>query len=259
MNNPAYSRTGQAARKAFDIVSAVLFARQYRAKLGQCVYLDVGARGGLSKKWRALYRFDIIVPVLFEPDPEEAAKLRRSMPKAVVNQTALADSEGEATLYITRDPGCSSLLEPLPDLAQRYGRDDFEVAREICVKTSRLDAMREGIPQPDFIKLDVQGLEMQILSGGRETLDKVLCAEVETRLVPHYRGEALFPELYAFMKENGFGLVAFRPLGLYKGEILEGNAYFSRQPTNERDALKIRLWQRLMSIPTSTQYGAMSS
>lgn len=253
MSNFTRSRWIQAAQKTLDVSSALVFSRLNRAELGKCVYFDVGARWGLSRRWSPLYRFGTIVPVLFEPDADEAQRLRAALPGAIVSATALSDHEGEETLHITRMPSGSSLLEPVADFG--LGR---EVARRVMVKTTTLDAAARELPVPDFIKLDVQGAEMKILSGAASTLCHVLCAEFETRLVTQYRGETLFPEIHRFMRGAGFGLVAFRPLGLHEGEIIEGNAYFCRRPSTEKDELKIRLWRTVLGIPTHAQYCTLS-
>jgi hypothetical protein len=50
---------------------------------------------------------------LFQPDPVEASRRTKSYKVSSVFNCALSDKDGSATLYITREPGCSSLLRPL--------------------------------------------------------------------------------------------------------------------------------------------------
>jgi Methyltransferase FkbM domain len=58
----------------------------------------------------------------------------------------------------------------------------------------------------DFIKLDTQGSELEILQGGVRALAGVRCVEVEVEFNPIYRGQPLFYEVDAFMRGQGFVL-----------------------------------------------------
>jgi len=246
------NRWVQAARKAQEISAGVLFARKHRALIGKCVYIDVGARWGLSRRWNALYRIGALTPVMFEPDPKEAEQLRAKMPDAIVHAVELFDCDGDAILHVTSEPGSSSLLEPKNPVGS------LAVERRISVKTTTLDAIRRKMPKPDFIKVDAQGAEMKILSGGKETLRDVLCAEVEVKFVAQYRGETLFQGVFDFMRGTGFRLTAFRPLGLFDGELTEGNAFFAKVPTTDEEALKIGLWRTVLGMPTHREYCSLS-
>lgn len=91
----------------------------------------------------------------------------------------------EATFYRTRFPGCSSLYEPDPsgiDLFQTIGAGEptgnLYVVDTEQMQTKRLDDI-EGFPLVDFIKIDVQGSELDILRNGVETLKNVSVIQTE--------------------------------------------------------------------------------
>lgn len=63
---------------------------------------------------------------------------------------------------------------------------------------------QEGIEQIDLLCIDIQGAALNALKGLGDHINNVkyIITEVEYNTI--YRGEALFPEIKAFMSEKGF-------------------------------------------------------
>ena len=95
-----------------------------------------------------------------------------------------------------------------------------------------LDAITEGtlFASPNFIKLDVQGYELEILRGGTRTLQSAEAVLMEVNLLALHQGVPLFHESADYIAHHGFqvydlcGLIR-RP---YDGALWQADVIFVR-------------------------------
>ena len=100
----------------------------------------------------------------FEAIPASAALLRTKFPHATVVEVAVSDVEGTSEFHhVVSNPGYSGLRR------RSYPRDDFEV-QVVRVRTAPLDALLPPDLKMDFIKIDVEGAELQVLRGALRTI-----------------------------------------------------------------------------------------
>ena len=210
------------------------------------VFFDIGARDGLSPLWDMLARLGMIRAIGFEPDHEHAEVLARRDPHVSYQAKALGVENGELRFYLTRMPGCSSFREPNYDLLSSYPASTiFDLVGTRTLQVTPLsDLIKKGdVPPGDFLKIDTQGFEMEILRGAGTTLDNVVGIELEAQFKSMYKGQALLPEIKAFLEQKGFILRELRPNGPYEGEVLEVDAFFSRRPALDDNIELLRFWQ----------------
>jgi FkbM family methyltransferase len=239
------------SRKAARLVGVLAYIKAARLAGDQpSIYLDVGARGGLSPNWRLARQFGLIKPAYCEPDVAEAERLTTTDPDAIVIPYAFGQVAETRTLYITREPDRSSLLIPQCPSVIKNGREDWSVEREISVQVVRLDHVwsRFASSAPAFIKVDVQGLELEVLKGAKELFDdQILCVELEASFVPFYKGQPTFQTVFDFMFKSEFDLVKIKPQGLFENSILEFNAFFVRRGCHQDG--RARLWKLINNVP----------
>jgi FkbM family methyltransferase len=199
------------------------------------VVLDVGANEGLYalRLRTAGYRGRI---VSFEPLSAMFAKLADASaddPDWEALRVALGAEPGTATLNIAGNWASSSLLPMRERHRLAEPRSAYVAAEECAVAT--LDGLREEVLRPDeraYLKLDVQGSELDVLRGGARTLEQIEIVQAETSLVPLYDGAPLFGEVVAYLDEREFSLVAVEPAFVHPatGAILQLDGLFTRVP-----------------------------
>jgi FkbM family methyltransferase len=221
------------------------------------VFLDVGARDGIRDEWAAFG--DQIKVYGFEPDEEECARLASAAPPGVTFlPMALGASSESATLYETALSLSSGLHKTRMEYFNRFlNRDNGIIVGERTIAVHALDDVVRsyGIAHVDFIKLDAEGAELDILKGGRKLLAAagVLGVLSEIRLHPEINGSPPFSALDTFLREHGFHLfdlainrhsrMALPYPGLLDWRLPSGKrffAYTTRGQLQDGDALYFR-------------------
>lgn len=158
--------------------------------------IDIGAAGGVF----IANLLDISKNVIgFEPIPADAdvlsAMVESTNSNATIERIALSDKAGEAILRMIVNDSGRSTIEESNDLS-----DDKSAKTGIKVQIRKLDDF--NYDNIGFIKIDVEGHELSVLHGGRETIRKNLPAlliEVEDRHKTH-----AVRDVPAFLKELGY-------------------------------------------------------
>lgn len=93
------------------------------------------------------------------------------------------------------------------------------------VDTVRLDDVDIG--PVDFIKLDIQGGELDVLANARKTLKDTLVIDCEVFFIPIYRGQPLFSEVELELRSQGFVFHRFRNIfsRQFKPLVINGNPF----------------------------------
>jgi FkbM family methyltransferase len=89
---------------------------------------------------------------------------------STLHTIALSDKDDESTLFVPPDDSMASLKDWTATNA-RGGEGERRLVT--CQQRLMDDLVKEGVlPQPDFIKCDVEGAELLVFQGGQMTLDR---------------------------------------------------------------------------------------
>jgi FkbM family methyltransferase len=165
---------------------------EHEVRPGDTVY-DIGANVGVFSLIGATLLRDRGVVVAFEPGYASYARLCENTTLNGLSELivpvplALSSSTGlQAFTYRTREPGQSrhefsaATWTPAAGAARkRYTQPMVSVTLDDAVALLRL-------PEPNLVKLDVDGAEVHVLRGGRRTLGATACrslfVEIDDRL-----------------------------------------------------------------------------
>lgn len=141
----------------------------------------------------------------FEPQPEAFARLEKMAgPRERYLPYALGDGTVR-TLHVCGLEGMTSLLVPDPahlalfNLFPTWG----DVRSTQPVATHRLDDIAE-VTQMDFLKMDIQGCERDVLNHGRAKLAGAVGVQTEVSFITLYEGQPTLGEMDVMMRELGF-------------------------------------------------------
>lgn len=113
-------------------------------------------------------------------------------------------------MNIARSPVTSSIYFPNFPLMNRFPNSyEIEVIRSIRVNCDTLDSILKtnDIHDVDFLKIDTQGSELQVLQGASETLQKsIFGVDIEVEFSQLYENQPLFADVDIYLRDLGFSL-----------------------------------------------------
>jgi hypothetical protein len=131
---------------------------------------------------------------------------------------------------MNRSEASSSLL-PIDPRNSKWFRRDLGVERSVVVPTLTLPELmrRENLESVDLLKLDLQGAERLVLTGGADALEKVRVIYTEVFFEQLYAGAWLFWETNEFLSGHGFKICGLSNIvHSADGDLLQANATFRK-------------------------------
>jgi FkbM family methyltransferase len=157
---------------------------------------DIGANSGMYTLPLSRLAAHVIA---FEPVPHsreilERVKRRAGLDNVTIRDLALADREGHARMTVPTEGFYGGYY--LAALADDGGEP---------VEVATIDGLiANGLPEPDFIKCDVEGAEARVISGARRLL---------SRRRPIWLLETFEDDVLPVMQRYGYGAYVYRGPG----------------------------------------------
>jgi FkbM family methyltransferase len=217
-------------------------------------FFDIGARGGFDTSlWPVAFASEAIG---FEPNPDEFKLLSNVGYEVWMNlrylPVAVSGGNGIKTLNVPSDPVGASLLGP----TKLYGpartkTQFFDVVETHQVETETLDRIlvHFDLSPPEYLKLDIEGVELEVLKSSQITLNHTLAVKVEVAYGKHRADQPLASEIMTFLEQQGFALMDFiepshwrttstvlhplmdkTPIPYSRGQIAQGDLLYFRRP-----------------------------
>lgn len=176
----------------------------------------------------------------FEPSPDVLPKLKKHLlmnhaDNVELAAKAVAESDGTASFYPAAQESNQGVGSLLP--AESY-RAELRSSQAVEVEVTTLDSFcdQHGIESIDLLKVDVEGLDLDVLRGAERILARsphvVVMSEVEP-LNFVQRGFS-FDDFIDYMQQRGFSpyyaVASGRLRALSEDDVGKTNLFFKRQP-----------------------------
>jgi len=185
----------------------IIFSDFVKTKNLSFNYIDIGARGDISSPWLELENCALIVG--FEPDTHEAKRLNDRFKDRKYFDMALWSEKTTKIVYINKWESTSSMYKPNSNFISNFEPQHWEgriVKSQASVQCETLDdILFDNSIVPNFIKIDTQGAELDILRGAKQLLcDYAPLVTCETWCAEVYKDAPLMHEIIAYMDSLGY-------------------------------------------------------
>lgn len=190
-------------------------------KIPKLICFDVGARNGLKdlrslSRSISLYSFE---PNLQDNDPLINGK-GNEYTKFHLIKKGLYSSQGIYNFYLMANPSMSSMYKPDEKILNEYfnsinefkeWRKQLNIVGEKKVETITIDdfVKERGINFIDYLKLDTQGTELEILKGAENSLKekKIGVIKTEFAFISLYQNQPTFTQIDQYLNNQGYKLI----------------------------------------------------
>lgn len=193
--------------------------------LGASVIYDIGAHRGDWSKELLLHNPAGLEIFLFEANPSLKPLLDAIGQKAFT--AVLSDSVKVVPFYFSARTGDSMFREN----TERYEKT---VARQVLTETLDLLISRERLPEPEIIKIDTQGSEVEILKGCRNSLNQCMAILIEMPLAPYNQGSPSTAQYFEYLNLLDFTPFELSEIHRSHGAVIQIDILFVKRSVVER-------------------------
>jgi FkbM family methyltransferase len=188
------------------------------------VALDVGAQGGFNSDQFISSKYNhFFEPILIEPIKEEAEKLKKNNVHVIEN--GLWSFQTKKKIYILKNRlGSSSMYEPntnLFDLHKIKKKDyqNYNITKEVEVQCETLNDSLSAlkINKLDYLKIDTQGAELEILKGIGEY--RPMLIKIESHIHSMYKNVPSWNELLDYLYKLNYLVIDWKGIGSHATRV----------------------------------------
>ena len=193
--NKSYSQSGE------DIIVERILSLM---SMGEPSYLDIGAHDPMIYNNTYLFYEKGSSGVNVEPDPEYFLKLESQRPRDVNLNVGVGSHGGTFNYYVMTSRSLNTFSEAEAKRYESYGKQKVEQVVNVEVVNVNQILREHFESEPNFVSLDVEGLEMEILKSFdfEASRPEVFC--IETLMYTEDNTEVKVIDIIEYMKEMDY-------------------------------------------------------
>lgn len=137
----------------------------------------------------------------FQALSERCQQYKNAFKELTLHNVALGTTEGKITMYVASNGQSSSILKPKHHL-DVYPNIIFNHTNEVNI--TRGDKIFNSNNPIDFLHIDVQGYELEVLKGFGDLLENIKVIECEANIRELYEGCALLEQVDEYLSAKKF-------------------------------------------------------
>jgi FkbM family methyltransferase len=193
------------------------------------VILDVGGADGVTAIMLSKMFPNARVSV-FEPLKENIEIIKNNLKghhRINLYGIAVGSVKQECDINVTHRITSSSLLDiNESDFDDDYMSSQLKPKNSQKVSVDTIDNLFGNSDRVLVLKMDVQGFELEVLKGAKETLANTCLILTEMQNHTLYRDAPMYHEIDRYLRENNFTLLQFIPSLMEKQKQLEWDAIY---------------------------------
>ena len=186
--------------------------------------LDVGAQGGFNSEIFFPEKYNkFFDPIMVEPIKEEAEKLKEKY-KFVIDKGLWSSKTKKKIFILGNRLGSSSMYEPNETAFTMYNLDKKNINSFKITSTQEIECeqmseslMKINIKELDYLKIDAQGAELDILKGMNNF--RPLLIRLEVQIFSIYRNVPNWTKLVSFLDDLGYMVCEWRNIGSHRARL----------------------------------------
>ena len=193
-------------------------------------FLDIGARNGVADDIVAIG--GAVHATCFEPEPTEAKRLQSLSDNRwrsfTVVPTAVGGIDGLAKLYIPKGKEAASLLRHNEGMISEFGYDNLHGSDSVVeIPCSTLDSLVANgrLPKASYIKIDIEGAELDLLKGGLLILPSTVAMRIEVSFLEQRVSQPLMWDVVDWVREHGFEVIDILDIHRWRRRNLAADPY----------------------------------
>jgi len=183
--------------------------------------LDIGANlGQFYNSFTNIFPNIEILSIEGNPKCEEFLKIVNPNYKMCM----LLDTEKEVSFYTQTSEGNNSVCGG--SSIYKETTPFYKNPHEVKIKTTTLDSIVNPTTVYDYIKIDVQGAELDVIKGGLHTILNSSFLQLELSILKYNEGAPLIGDIISFLNPLGFKVFDIGSLNYWNGKLNQSDFLF---------------------------------